>query len=82
MDMYFDLYLPFPTPRESLDVSKKKKGKGKGQESGGNQGPVSCWDGLDDGARADFSQQLALSGHREHLPLDHFHEPQLTCAFY
>ncbi|ORY33779.1 RNase P subunit p30-domain-containing protein [Naematelia encephala] len=69
--MYFDLFLPFPSPRETLgepSSSKKKKDKGKGraqpsEPSSSTLTLKSCWDGIDIEDKEGFSKNVALSGH-------------------
>ncbi|TXT07114.1 hypothetical protein VHUM_03284 [Vanrija humicola] len=55
--MYYDLFLPFPTP-EGLPAKKKKEAKGKATPA-----PADCWAGLDSAERAKVSRDVALAGH-------------------
>lgn len=60
--MYYDLFLPFPTP----DAPVKKKGKGKGKAPEPER-PTDCWAGLSGIERDRVARSVALAGHRECL---------------
>jgi hypothetical protein len=66
--MYFDLFVPFPLPEESIHEAggKKKKDQGKGKAVAAKHAErKSCWDGLSSSERDEFARQFALSGHCE-----------------
>lgn len=63
--MYFDLYLPFPQPETTNDSKKKKDKKGKGKEEPVEQANISCWEGLEEKDKREFTDSIALAGHRE-----------------
>lgn len=60
--MYYDLFLPFPTP--DAPVKKKNKGKGKAPEPVEAK-PADCWAGLSGVERDRVARSVALAGHRE-----------------
>jgi hypothetical protein len=60
-NMYYDLFLPFPTP----DAPTKKKGKGKGKAPEPEARPTDCWAGL---SGVERDRGVALSGHRGYTP--------------
>ncbi|CAK9786931.1 unnamed protein product [Cutaneotrichosporon oleaginosum] len=63
--MYYDLFLPFPTP----DAPKKKaKGKGKAPEP---ERPSDCWAGLSAVERDRVARGVALAGHLGYTVVAH-----------
>lgn len=67
--MYYDLFVPFPSP-EVAPAKKKKEGKGKGKAADDRSktstpAPADCWAGLDAAERVKVSRDVALAGHRE-----------------
>ena len=67
LNMYFDLFLPFPVVQP--DQPKKKKDKGKGKQPVNGPAEVerrrSCWEGLSQAEREGVARDVALAGHRE-----------------
>ena len=74
--MYFDLFLPFPTPQVDAPPKKKKdKSKGKAKADEPSSGPKSCWDGLEKENRERFAESIALSGHCTSKSSSHLGDP-------
>jgi hypothetical protein len=64
--MYYDLFLPFPTPE--VAAAKKKKDKGKSKAAPAEEPKAAgdrsdCWSALSGSERADVARTVALSGH-------------------
>ncbi|KAK4688664.1 ribonuclease P/MRP protein subunit RPP1, partial [Tremellales sp. Uapishka_1] len=59
--MYFDLYLPFPSPSDTIESSKKKKGKSKAAPP--PDPAKDCWAGLTPEDKATFARSIGLTGH-------------------
>lgn len=67
LQMYYDLYLPFPLPpsQEDTNSKKAKKGKGKAPLPPPAVSRADCWDGLETSARESVAKRIALTGHCE-----------------
>ncbi|KAL1405527.1 RNA-binding RNA processing protein rpp1 [Vanrija albida] len=68
--MYYDLFVPFPTPEGAGPAKKKKENKGKNKATAAEDrsktstpAPADCWTGLDAGERAKVARDVALAGH-------------------
>lgn len=66
LTMYYDLFVPFPTPEVAASKKKKDKGKGKAAPAATGEEQVKsndCWAGLSATERAEVGRTVALSGH-------------------